>query len=103
MTPNLIWSAASITNTLLNDTSSKKFKEKAIILSLKHFFSFFHIEELSTLITEHNLNFAFLGITESSSKLQRNRISSIQLSGYKIEYIAAKYSNGGTLLSIKKG
>ena len=63
---------------------------------------FFRIEELSTLITEHNLNFAFLGITKSRSKLQRNRISSIQLSGYKIEYVAAKCSNGGTLLSMKK-
>ena len=28
----------------------------------------FHIEELLTLITEHNLNFDFLGITESSLK-----------------------------------
>ena len=63
----------------------------------------FHFEELSTLITEHNLNFDFLGISESRLKLNQNPLTSIQLPGYNIEYTPTECNNGGTLLYIKKG
>ena len=45
----------------------------------------FHIQELSTLITEHNLSFDCLRITESLLKLHKNPIGSIHLLGYNIE------------------
>ena len=63
----------------------------------------FHFEELSTLITEHNLNFDFLGISGSRLKLNQNPLTSIQLPGYNIEYTTTECNNGGTLLYIKKG
>ena len=63
----------------------------------------FHFEELSTLITEHNLNFDFFGISEPRLKLNQNPLTSIQLPGYNIEYTPTESSNGGTLLYIKKG
>ena len=63
----------------------------------------FHFEELSTLITEHNLNFDFLGISESRLKLNQNSLTSIQLPGYYIEYTPTECNNGGTLLYVKKG
>ena len=63
----------------------------------------FHFEELSTLITEHNLNFDFLKISESQLKLNQNSSTSIQLPGYNIEYIPTECNNGGTLLYVKKG
>ena len=49
----------------------------------------FQFEEHSTLITQHNLNFDFLGISESHLKL--NHWHSIEC------------NNGGTLLYVKKG
>ena len=63
----------------------------------------FHFEELSTPITQHNLNFDFLGISESCLKLNQNPLTSIELPGYNIEYTPTKRNNGGTLLFIKKG
>ena len=63
----------------------------------------FHIEELSTLITEHNLNFELLGITESRTKLYESPISYIQLPGYNTECTPTECSNGGALLYIKNG
>ena len=63
----------------------------------------FHFEELSTLITQHNLNFNFLGISESRLKLNQNPLTSIQLPGYNIEYTPTEWNNGETLLYVKKG
>ena len=63
----------------------------------------FHFEELSTLISEHNLNFDFLGISESRLKLNQNPLTSVQLPGYNIEYTPTECNNGGTLLYVKKG
>ena len=63
----------------------------------------FHFEELSTLISERNLNFDFLGISESRLKLNQNPLTSVQLAGYSIEYTPTEYNNGGTLRYVKKG
>ena len=63
----------------------------------------FHFGELSTLITEHNLNFDFLGISESRLKLNQNPLTSIQLPGYNIEYTPTKCNNRGTLLYVTEG
>ena len=63
----------------------------------------FHFEELSTLISEHNLNFDFLGISESCLKLNQNPLTEVQLPGYNIEYTPTECNNGGTLLYVKKG
>ena len=63
----------------------------------------FHFEELSTLISERNLNFDFLGISESLLKLNQNPLTSVQLAGYSIEYTPTEYNNGGTLRYVKKG
>ena len=63
----------------------------------------FHFQELSTLITQHNLNFDFLGISESCLKLNQNPLTSIQLSGYYIEYTPTECNNRGTLLYVEKG
>ena len=56
-----------------------------------------------------NLNGPFLWMgfnclkeAESSLKLQKNLISSIQLPGYDIEYTPTECSNGVSLLYIKK-
>ena len=63
----------------------------------------FHFEELLTLITEHNLNFDFLRISESRLKLNQNPLTSVQLPGHNIEYIPTECSYGGTLPHVKKG
>ena len=62
----------------------------------------FHFEDLSTLISEHNLNFDFLGISESRLKLNQNPLTSVQLPGYNIEYTPTECNNGGTFLDVKK-
>ena len=53
----------------------------------------FHFEELSTLISEHNLKFDFLGISESCLKLNQNPLTSVQLPGDKIEFTPTECSN----------
>ena len=50
-----------------------------------------------------NLNFDFLGISESRLKLNQNPLTSVQLAGYSIEYTPTEYNNGGTLRYVKKG
>ena len=57
----------------------------ALLKKNKHFSFFhlnvsslpFHFEELSILITEHNLNFDFLGISESRLELNQNPLNTI--------------------------
>ena len=57
----------------------------------------------NTWITERNLTFDFIRITESRLTLHKNLISSIQLPGYNIEYTPTECSNEGTLLYTKNG
>ena len=95
--------------------SSKYYEPNEMTILLKNtnkHFSFFHLnisslpfhfEELSTLISEHNLNFDFLGISESHLKLNQNPLTSVQLPGCNIEYTLTECNNGGTLLYVKKG
>ena len=95
---------------IFKSCSSERFGELATLFknTNKHISFFhlnlsslpFHFEELSTLITEHNLNFDFLGISESCLKLNQNPLTSIQLpAGYNIEYTPTECNNGGTLLA----
>ena len=82
------------------------------LLKKKKNFSFFHLnvsslpfhfEGLSILITEHNLNFDFLGMSESRLELNQNPLTSVQQPGYNVEYTPTECNNGGTLLYVKKG
>ena len=99
-----------------SDMVSSKYYEQNEMMALfkntnKHFSFFylnisslpFHFEELSTLISEHNLNFDFLGISESRLKLNQKPLTSVPLPGYNIEYTPTECNNGGTLLYVKKG
>ena len=83
---------------LFKNTSKRCFFYHLNISSLP-----FHFEELSTLISEYNLNFDFLGISESHLKLNQNPLTSVQLPGCNIEYTLTECNNGGTLLYVKKG
>ena len=49
------------------------------------------------------MNFDFLEISESRLKLNKNPLTSVQLSGCNIEYTPTECNNGGTLLYVKKG
>ena len=97
ITPNLIWSAARITSPMKWHLSDKHLSFFHLNISSLPF----HIEKLSTLITEHNLNFNFIGIIESGLILYKNLISSIQLPGYNIA-TPTECSNEVTLLHQKK-
>ena len=59
-----------------------------------------HFEELSTLITEHNLNFDFFGMSEHRLTLNQNPLTLIQLPGYNIEYTPTECNNGGNFLYV---
>ena len=105
-------------NNAIDDPESKMLSSKyyepnemtALFKNTNKHFSFFHLnisslpfyfEELSTLTSEHNLNFDFLGISES--RLNQNPLTSVKLPGYNIEYTPAECNNEGTLLYVKKG
>ena len=61
----------------------------------------FHIEELTTLISEHNLTFDIFGVSET--KLNQAPLYSTIIPGYNFEFTATECSNGGTAIYIKKG
>ena len=64
----------------------------------------FHIEELTTLISEHNLTFDIFGVSETILRLNKAPLdSSIIIPGYNFEFNATKCSNGGTGMYIQKG
>ena len=97
---------------MLSSKSYEPNEMTALFKSTNKHFSFFHLnisslpfhfEELSTLISEHNWNFDFLGISESHLKRNQNPLTSVQLPGYNTEYTPTECNNGGTLLCVKKG
>ena len=63
----------------------------------------FHIEELTTLISEHNLTFDIFGVSETKLRLNKAPLNSVIIPGYNFEFTATEWSNGGTAIYIKKG
>ena len=62
----------------------------------------YHIEELTTLISEHDLAFDIIGISECRLKLNKAPLNSVQIPGYNFEFTPTEFNNGGTALYIKK-
>ena len=63
----------------------------------------FHIEELTTLISEHNLTFDIFGVSETKLRLKKAALNSVIIPGYNFEFTATEWSNSGTAIYIKKG
>ena len=63
----------------------------------------FHIEELTALISEHNLTFDIFGVSETKLRLNKAPLNSVITPGYNFEFTATECSNGGTAIYIKKG
>ena len=62
----------------------------------------FHIEEITTHISEHELAFDITGINECRLKLDKAPLSSVKILGYNFEFTPTECNNGGTVLYIKK-
>ena len=62
----------------------------------------FHIEELSTLISELNLAFVIFGVSETKLSLNKASLNSVILPGYNFEFTATECSSGGTAIYINK-
>ena len=62
----------------------------------------FHIEELSTFISEHNLAFVIFGVHETKLRLNKASLNSVILPGYNFEFTATECSSGGTAIYINK-
>ena len=63
----------------------------------------FHIEELTTLISKHNLTFDIFGVSETKLRLNKAPLNSVIIPGYNFEFTATECSDGGTTIYIKKG
>ena len=63
----------------------------------------YHIEEPTTLLSEHKLTFDIIGISESRLKMNKINLNSVQIPGYNFEFTPTECNNGGTALYIKKG
>ena len=63
----------------------------------------FHIEELTTLISEHNLTFDIFGVSETKLRLNKAPLNSVKIPGYNFEFTTTECSNVGTDTPIKKG
>ena len=99
-----------------SETVSSKYYEPCELSSLlnnsKNCLSFLHliisslsfyIEELTTLISEHNLTFDIFGVSETKLRLNTAPLNSVIIPGYNFEFTATQSSNGGTAIYIKKG
>ena len=71
-------------------------------LHLNIYFLFFHIGELTNLISEHNLAFEIIGINESWLKLNKTNQNSVQIPRYNSEFTPTECNNVGTAIYIKK-
>ena len=63
----------------------------------------FHIEELSTLISEDNLVFDIFGVSETELRLNKAPLDSVIIPGYNFEFTATECSSSGTAVYIEKG
>ena len=52
---------------------------------------YFHIGELTTLISEHKLTSDIIGISESRLKLDKTNLNSVQIPGYNIEFTPTEW------------
>ena len=60
----------------------------------------YHIDDLNTLLSLTNINFDFIGITETKIKRNQIPLSSIEITNYNIEQCDTESSKGGALLYI---
>ena len=65
---------------------------------------YFHIEELTALISEHDLAFDIIKINDCWLKLNKAPLNSVQIPSYNFEFTPTEcnINNGGTVLYIKK-
>ena len=61
----------------------------------------YHCSELHSLLSECNIDFDVIGITESRIKRNQKALSNIEISNYKVEQCSTESANGGALLYIK--
>ena len=61
----------------------------------------YHCSELHSLLSECNIDFNVIGITESRIKRNQKALSNIEIPNYKVEQCSTESANGGTLLYIK--
>ena len=61
----------------------------------------YNFDQLHTLLSEININFDFIGVTESQLKKGRTRTTNIDIKGYTFEHTLTDVSCGGSLLYIK--
>ena len=62
---------------------------------------YFHIEELTTLVSEHDLAFDIIGISESRLELNKVPLNSVNIPGTS-EFTFTECNHEGTALYIKK-
>ena len=58
----------------------------------------FHIEELTTLISEQKLTFDVIRISKSQLKLNKTNHNSVQIPGYNFEFTLTECNNGVTAI-----
>ena len=63
----------------------------------------FHIEELSTLISQHNFTFDIFRVSKTKLRLNKAPLNSVIIPGYNFKFTATECSSGGTAIYIKKG
>ena len=61
----------------------------------------YHCSELHSLLSECNIDFDVIGITESRIKRNQKALSNIEIPNYKVEQCSTESANGGALLYIK--
>ena len=57
----------------------------------------YNFDQLHTLISEININFDLIGVTESRLKKRRTRTTNIDIKGYTFEHTPTEASCGGSL------
>ena len=61
----------------------------------------YHCSELHSLLSECNIDFNVIGITESRIKRNQKALSNIEIPNYKVEQCSTESANGRVLLYIK--
>ena len=61
----------------------------------------YHRPELHSLLSECNIDFDVIGITESRIKRNQKALSNIEIPNYKVEQCSTESANGRALLYVK--
>ena len=61
----------------------------------------YNFDQLYTLLSETNVSFDVIGITETRLKKQTLRTTNIDINGYNLEHTPTEASCGGSLLYVK--